>query len=134
MRYFAIFDDTGERITSIVEGVHFEIIENEIIPPIPSGFVEITEKEQNLYATNEYIRGAEGKPILRPKYMPTKEEVQKNKFKEINLAYSSKEEQLLKAISQAQARGDTATATKLNATFVANREAWKAEIREIKGE
>ena len=123
MRYFAIFDDTGERITSIVEGVHFEIIENEIIPPIPSGFVEITEKEQNLYATNEYIRGAEGKPILRPKYMPTKEEVQKNKFKEINLAYSSKEEQLLKAISQAQARGDTATATKLNATFVANREA-----------
>ena len=105
-----------------------------ITPAITEGFIEITEAEQQLYCTGEYIRGADGKPIERPAYQLTLEELKQQKYAEVNNTYSTKEEQILKAIYQAQARGDTAVVTKLNATFVANREAWKAEIREIKGE
>lgn len=61
---------------------------------------------------------------------PTKQEL----YAEVNTAYSTKEEQILKAISQAQARGDTGTVTKLNATFVANRETWKNKLLEIKSQ
>lgn len=64
----------------------------------------------------------------------TPEQVQQQKYQSINSMYATKEEQILKAISQAQARGDTATVTKLNATFVANREAWKNKLLEIKNQ
>jgi hypothetical protein len=49
-------------------------------PPIPEGFVPITEEEQNLYATNEYVRGADGKPVKRPAYVPTLEELRERKW------------------------------------------------------
>lgn len=85
MRYFALFNESGNRITSFVEGVHFEVKPGyeifgtddnneqvavgwepeQVSPPIPDEFIEITEEEQHLYATNQYIRGTDGKPMLK---------------------------------------------------------------------
>lgn len=68
--------------------------------------------------------------FVPPVPAPTKQEL----YASVNSMYATKEEQILKAISQAQARGDTAAATKLNATFVANRETWKNKLLEIKSQ
>ena len=57
MKYFARFNKNGERITTYAEGVHNDI---------PSDAIEITEEEQVLYATNNYIRSDDGKPIEKP--------------------------------------------------------------------
>lgn len=71
--YLAKFDSVGNRITSIVEGIHFDTNE-EKQKQIDDGFIEISDEDQELYATNDYIRGADGKPQKKPEYVPTKEE------------------------------------------------------------
>ena len=73
MRYFAKFDEQGNRITSIVEGVHFNDDET-LQEYVKDGFVEITEEEQNLYQTNEYVRGTDGKPQKKPAVEPVPQE------------------------------------------------------------
>jgi hypothetical protein len=66
MQYYAIFDTNGNRITTYVEGIHSDI---------PSNALEITEEEQNLYCTGQYIHDmVSGKPILKPPYVPSTEE------------------------------------------------------------
>lgn len=55
--YFAKFDNEGNRITTYVTGIHTNI---------PDDAVVISEEDQKLYATNQYIRGADGKPQLKP--------------------------------------------------------------------
>lgn len=56
MRYFATFKENGERITTYVEGLH---------KIIPEDAIEISEEDQHLYATNEYIRGEDGNPVKK---------------------------------------------------------------------
>ena len=73
MRYFAKFDEQGERITSIVEGVHFHD-EEALQEYLKDGFVEITEEEQQIYQTNKYIRGVDGKPQKKPAAAPIPQE------------------------------------------------------------
>ena len=68
--YLAKFDSTGERITSYVEGIHFTTDE-EKKKHIDSGFIEISDEDQDLYATNNYICGTDGKPEQKPPYIPT---------------------------------------------------------------
>ena len=67
MKYFAIFDENGYRVTSYVEGLHKNI---------PKEAVEISAADQKLYQTGKYKRGADGKPELIPPYQPTPEEQQ----------------------------------------------------------
>ncbi|WP_371378955.1 tail fiber assembly protein [Sporomusa aerivorans] len=112
MQYYAKFDGAGVRLTSLVEGVHFQRVKNPIynteaietvigqdtetgadiieiaeagtvitgynddtFEGVPDGYVAITEDEQNLYATGQYIRDMEtGKPVPKPEYVPTAEE------------------------------------------------------------
>ena len=62
---YALFDEMGNRITTYVEGIHNDI---------PIGVIEISDEDQNLYVTNEYIRGEDGKPQKKPVYIPTTEE------------------------------------------------------------
>ncbi|SEJ60379.1 Phage tail assembly chaperone protein [Propionispira arboris] len=73
MKYLAKFDASGNRITSIVKGIHFETDE-EKQKYIDSGFIEISDEDQELYATNEYIQGTDGKPQKKSPYVPTVEE------------------------------------------------------------
>lgn len=56
--YYATFDEQGNRITSYHTRVHKDI---------PSDAIPISDADQALYVTGEYIRDAEnGKPIKRP--------------------------------------------------------------------
>jgi len=55
MTYLATFNPDGSRITTYVSDIHSDI---------PSDAIEITEDDQNLYASNQYIRDmTTGKPI-----------------------------------------------------------------------
>lgn len=63
-KYYAKFNEDGERETSIVLNVHFTT-EDELQPYLALGFVPISEEEQELYCTGMYIRGTDGKPVLR---------------------------------------------------------------------
>lgn len=104
--YYALFDEQGNRITSIVQDVHFEVIPGyeilgtddggqpkvvgwepeRIEPPIPDRFIPISDEEQALYATNEYIRGADGAPVKRQARIPTIDEEAGTKLAELDQA------------------------------------------------
>ncbi|SDN11951.1 Phage tail assembly chaperone protein [Dendrosporobacter quercicolus] len=71
--YYAKFNGKNERETSIALSVHFTN-EEELQPYLDQGFVSITDEEQALYATNQYTRGEDGKPVKKPPYAPTTEE------------------------------------------------------------
>ena len=66
--YFALFDEQGNRITSYHPDIHDKI---------PPHAIQISDDDQALYATNGYIRGADGSPVKRPPYVPTLHEIQK---------------------------------------------------------
>jgi hypothetical protein len=66
MIYFAVFKENGERVTTYIEGIHANI---------PKEAIAITEEDQALYVTNEYIRGANGKPMKKPPYIPSEAEL-----------------------------------------------------------
>lgn len=67
MKYYAQFTNNGERITTWIPGVNCETPSSDA--------VEITEEEQGLYATNQYIRDVNtGRPIPKHVYVPTVEE------------------------------------------------------------
>lgn len=71
----ALFDKTtGERVTTYVEGIHFEIVDKVITPPLPDGVITISDADQALYTTNLYVLGNNGKPVLRSIPVETIEE------------------------------------------------------------
>ena len=74
MKYFAIFDENGYRITSYVEGVHKNI---------PPDAIEISEQDQKLYQTGRYKRGSDGKAELIP---PVEKKLDQLKAEKILLA------------------------------------------------
>jgi hypothetical protein len=61
--YKATFDSQGNRITSYHTDVHTDI---------PTDAIEISDEDQELYATNEYIRGTDGRPVTKPMVVITK--------------------------------------------------------------
>lgn len=92
MKYYAKFNPQGERETSIAEGIHFTN-DDELKKYIGDGFILISEEDQKLYATNEYIRDpTTGKPILRPPYIPTIKELAEAKWQEIKTARDAAEQ------------------------------------------
>lgn len=82
--------ETGEDITQTAEPgiVITGYAPDTFEPPIPEGFVEITDEDQALYVTNKYIRGADGKPELRPVYEPTEQEKQDSALRALNTQYA----------------------------------------------
>lgn len=73
--YYALFDNQGNRITTYVEGIH---------ETIPAEAIAITEEEQQLYCTGEYMRGEDGKPVKRPAYVPALKELKANKLQQVD--------------------------------------------------
>ena len=72
-KYYAKFRENGERETSIVYNAHFCNAE-ELQTYLDQGFEPITDEDQAFYATNQYIRGVDKRPIPKPPYIPTNEE------------------------------------------------------------
>lgn len=183
MRYFAKFDKEGNRITSIVEGVHFEIVpaqpiveyengeeifetmieniyddegniisqeekqvgtgkyeqiekitgytEEKFEPPIPEGYIEISEQDQKLYQTNEYIRGENGKPKKKPPYVPSAEELKKQQLAKLESDYQTAVVELQKSLNIAQLRNDTALIEDIRNDFAELQTAYQAEKEAI---
>lgn len=71
-KYYAKFKENGEREMSVAQNVHF-INEEELQPYLDQGFVSISDEDQKLYASGQYIRGTDGKPTERPPHAPTTE-------------------------------------------------------------
>ena len=120
--YKATFDSQGNRITSYHTDVHTDI---------PAEAVEITEEEQNLYATNEYIRGTSGKPVKKPPYVPTAEELNQQKIDELNTTYPAKLTGILSAIQQASVLGNPTDALKVK--YQQTLAEYKAKMTELVG-
>ncbi|HMM20644.1 MAG TPA: hypothetical protein PKA10_07875 [Selenomonadales bacterium] len=79
--YKAIFDDQGNRLTTYVEGLHADI---------PAEAIPITEEEQALYVTGEYIRDMEtGQPMRKPIPQPTPEELQQASLDALDEKYAA---------------------------------------------
>lgn len=72
--YYALFDNQGNRLASYHTDIHSNI---------PADAIAISDEEQALYATNEYIRGTDGKPQKKPPYTPTLDELKTAKWAEI---------------------------------------------------
>ena len=75
MKYFAEFDDGGNRITSYVaDGLPYT--ESGIREKFPAA-IEISGEDQAFYVSGDYIRDvATGKPAPKPPYVPTLTELQ----------------------------------------------------------
>jgi len=72
--YKATFDSEGNRTASYRTDIHTNI---------PVDAIEISDEDQALYVTNNYIRGADGIPQLKPVYIPTLEELKAIKWNSI---------------------------------------------------
>lgn len=113
MKYYAKFDATGNRETSVAEGVHFTT-DDELKKYTDDGFVEISVEDQELYASNEYIRDVKtGKPIIRPPYVPTA----KDKANTIATKYTTQIAELKDALATATLAGDETTVTELRIEY-----------------
>lgn len=71
--HYTKFNANSEREFSIAYNVHFTT-EEELQLYLDQGFVPITDEEQALYASNQYIRGEDGKPVEKPPHILTIEE------------------------------------------------------------
>ncbi|WP_312340276.1 DUF4376 domain-containing protein [Anaerospora hongkongensis] len=80
--------ETGEDITVVTAEPGTLVVgheEDTFEPPIPEGFIPITTAEQSLYSSNMYVRGEDGKPIEKPPYTPTLEEVKTRKWNSVRI-------------------------------------------------
>lgn len=112
MKYLAKFDNKGVRETSIVEGIHFETDE-EKQKYLDAGFVEITEEEQIMYASNEYIRGVDGNPQKNAPYMPTIEDI----ANQIAAQYQNQIADIKEALATAMLANDDDEISELRAEY-----------------
>lgn len=128
--YLAKFDSEGNRITTVVEGVHFST-ETEKQKYIADGFVEISEQDQKLYQTNEYVRGEDGKPQKKPAYVPSEEEIKQQQLAKLELDYQTAVAELQKSLAVAQLRNDTALISELRNDFAELQVSYQAEKEAI---
>lgn len=91
MIYYALFDNEGNRVTTYVKGIH----EN-----IPTEAIEITEEEQALYCTGEYIRGADGKPKKLDRVL-SQDEIKARKIAQLDIEYQPQFAELSSALGMA---------------------------------
>ena len=105
--YLSKFDSVGNRITSVVEGVHFST-ETEKQKYIAEGFVEVSEQDQKMYQTNDYVRDEDGKPQKKPAYVPSEEEIKQQQLAKLELDYQTAVAELQKSLGIANLQNDTA--------------------------
>lgn len=124
--YLAKFNSAGNRITSVVEGVHFST-ETEKQKYIAGGFVEVSEQDQKLYQTNDYVRGEDGKPQKKPAYVPSEEEIKQQQLAKLELDYQTAVAELQKSLNIAQLRNDTALIEDIRNDFAELQTSYQAE-------
>lgn len=123
MKHYAAFNENGERITTYIPGVNCEAP--------PDDAVLISEEEQEQYVTNDYIKGADGKPVLKPVHVPTEAELKQQQIDYLNKHYPERLSGILKAIDQAKALGNPVDSlqVKYQQTF----QEYRAKMAELVG-
>lgn len=105
--YLSTFDRQGNRITSYVVGMHKDI---------PSDAVAISDEDQALYATNEYIR-VDGNPVKRPTYVPTAEERKNHSLIALDVEYQLQFQELQLAWAAANLDNNADLAAAIQADY-----------------
>lgn len=99
MIYLCKFDHEGNRTETYAQFVHFITEEDDFVKQkLNSGFVLVNETDYNNLLGNNadnqiYIRNNNGEYIPKPPYVPTPQEVQEQKLKELDETYNKKFEE-----------------------------------------
>jgi hypothetical protein len=131
MKYFAEFDVNGERITSYVaDGMPYT--ERDIHKNFPNA-IEISEEDQSQYVTGKYYRGASGKPIEIPVYVPTAEEIKQQNLSSLDAEYQPQFTQLSQALGMATLAENTDLIASIKADYTALKTEYDTKRGEIIG-
>lgn len=122
--YLATFDDQGYRKTSYVVGLHKDI---------PSDAIPISDEEQALYVTNKYYRGADGKPIEIPPYVPTEDEIKQQQLDALDAEYQPQFAELVNALGAATLADNADLITSIKSDYVTLKAEYDTKRGEIIG-
>jgi len=116
--YYAKFNRDGERETSIALNIHFANKE-ELQMYLDQGFVPISDHEQKLYASGQYIRGENGKAVEKPSVILTIEEIIAQKLAVLDTEYQPQFQELQLAWAAASMDGNTELAAGIQQDYLA---------------
>ena len=130
--YLCKFDSEGRRTETLLT---CEFTEEEKQQKLADGYIEISEDEWNYYVGNKgqgangtgYIRGADGKPVDAPAYVPSKEE----QLAQLDSQYDSDKDALAKYYLDAVLSGNTDLQDELKAELDALNAEYEAARKEI---
>lgn len=116
MKYFAEFDSNGFRKAGYVaDGKPYS--EADIRKQFP-GVIEISEADQVLYITGDYVQDkVTGKPVKNPVYVPTPEELQKQKIVALDAEYQEQFAQLAQSLGLATLDGNQTVADGIKSDY-----------------
>lgn len=132
--YLCKFDSDGRRTETLLS---CEFTEEEKAEKLEQSYIEISEEDWNYYVGNKgngangtgYIRGADGKPVDAPAYVPTKEE----KKQALISQYESDKAELQKQLVEAILYNDTALQEEIKADMADVDAQFDADIKELEG-
>lgn len=133
--YLCKFDADGRRTETLLA---CEFNEEEKAAKIAEGYIEISEEDWNYYVGNMgagengtgYVRGADGKPVDAPAYVPTKEE----KLAALDAQYDSDKATLTQYFAEAALSNDTELQEELRQELADLNEEYIAARQEIEEE
>lgn len=131
--YLCKFDSTGRRTETLLT---CEFTDEEKAQKIADGYIEIDEDEWSYYVGNKgqgkngtgYIRGADGKPVDAPAYVPTKAE----KIAALDAQYEADKAELSKYYVEAVLSGNTDAQTDIKTELDALTSKYDKKRAEIK--
>lgn len=136
MKYLSKFDPSGKRIASYPLDNSIDDKKREEL--IADGYIEITADEWSYYVGNMgsgangtgYVRGADGKPVSAPPYVPAKEE----RIAQLDAQYDSDKADIMSYFTAAVFAGDEdeqaelrAEMAEIDAAYIEAREAIENE-------
>lgn len=115
-KYLAKFDANGIRQTSVVEGVHFNTAAQKQ-KYLDDGFIEITDMDQELLATNDYYRKSDG-TLAKIDRTPSPEQVKEHQLSALDAQYEADKAMLTTYYMDAVMADDTALQAELKAELI----------------
>lgn len=135
--YLCKFDETGHRIGTVVEGIHFHTDE-EKQAYLDDGYIKTSDEDYQYYVGNKgtgangtgYIRGEDGKPTDAPAYTPSTD----GKIAELDAQYNADKSNLLNAYQTALVYGNADRMEQIKSDLVALDDKYDADYEAIVGE
>lgn len=136
LKYLAKFDTAGHRTFTVP--IDSAMSEERIRALIKDGCIEISAEDWNYYVGNKgqgdngtgYVRGADGKPVSAPAYVPTTAD----KLAKLETAYKADKAQLTDYFLSAAMSGDTETQDEIKAELTELDKQYAADVKAAKGE